>query len=70
MAERTKYLKKNPKKVQEMCKILEDMRLAEREKIARALIMMGELSYEKIAKSTELTVAEIEKVAQKEEIYS
>lgn len=53
-----------------MCKILEDMRLAEREKIARALIMMGELSYEKIAKSTELTVAEIEKVAQKEEIYS
>ena len=27
MAERTRYLKENPKGVQEMCKIMEDMRI-------------------------------------------
>ena len=70
MAERTRYLKQNPKGVQEMCRIMEDMRnevlLEEREEIARAFIMMGELSYEKIAEGTKLTVEEIEKLAEKE----
>ncbi len=71
MAERTKYLKENPKGVQEMCKVMEDMRnetaLAERRRIARTLVLMGELSYEKIAESTELTIEEVEKLAVKEE---
>lgn len=70
MAERTRYLKENPKGVQEMCKSMEDMRneaaLAERKEIARTFIMMGDLSYEKIAKGTKLTIEEIEKMAGKE----
>lgn len=70
MAERTRYLKENPKGVQEMCKAMEDMRneavLAERKEIARTFILMGELSYEKIAKGTKLTIEEIEKMAEKE----
>ena len=70
MAERTRYLKENPKGVQEMCKAMEDMRneaaLAERKEIARAFITMGELSYEKIAKGTKLPIEEIEKMAGKE----
>lgn len=71
MAERTRYLKENPKGVREMCKVMEDMRnetaLAERRRIARAFVLMGELSYEKIAEGTELTIEEIEKLAVKEE---
>ena len=31
MAERTRYLKENPKGVSEMCKVMEDMRKEERE---------------------------------------
>ena len=42
MAERTRYLKQNPKGVQEMCKAMEDMRnaaaLAERKEIARTFV--------------------------------
>jgi len=71
MAERTRYLKENPKGVREMCKVIEDMRnetaLAERRRIARAFVLMGELSYEKIAEGTELSIEEIEKLAVKEE---
>ena len=48
-----------------MCKSMEDMRneadLAARKDIARSFILMGELSYEKIAKGTELSMEEIEK---------
>lgn len=70
MAERTRYLKENPKGVQEMCKAMEDMRneaaLAERKEIARTFLLMGELSYEKIAKGTKLPIEEIEKMAGKE----
>lgn len=68
MAERTRYLKENPKGVDEMCKSMEDMRneadLAARKDIARSFILMGELSYEKIAKGTELPIEEIEKLAE------
>lgn len=68
MAERTRYLKENPKGVEEMCKSMEDMRneadLAARKDIARSFILMGELSYEKIAKGTELPIEEIEKLAE------
>ncbi len=66
MAERTRYLKQNRKGVEEMCRIMEEMRLEEREEIARAFITMGELSYEKIAEGTKLTIEEIEKLAEKE----
>ena len=70
LAERTRYLKENPKGVSEMCKAMEDMRneaaLEERKEIARTFILMGELSYEKIAKGTKLPIEEIEKMAVKE----
>lgn len=50
-----------------MCKLMED-RLDEREynrniQIAVNLLAMGDLTHEKIAKATELTVAEIEEIA-------
>ena len=41
--------------------------LAERRRIARTFLMMGELSYEKIAKGTELPIEEIERLAGKED---
>lgn len=68
LAERTRYLKENPKGVSEMCKAMEEMRhetvLAERRKIAQTLILMGELSYEKIAEGTELTLEEVKALGQ------
>lgn len=68
MAERTRYLKENPKGVEEMCRSMEEMRneadLAARKDIARSFILMGELSYEKIAKGTELPIEEIKKLAE------
>jgi len=64
-------LKENPKGVQEMCKVMEDMRnetvLEERRRIARTFLLMGELSYEKIAEGTKLSIEEIEKLAEREE---
>lgn len=52
---------------------MKDMRneatLAERKEIARSFILMGELSYEKIAKGTKLPIEEIERMAGKEIIY-
>ncbi|MCI8969091.1 MAG: hypothetical protein HFH75_16215 [Lachnospiraceae bacterium] len=62
MAERTRYLKENQKGVQEMCRAMEDMRKG----IARTFILMGELSYEKIAKGTKLPIEEIERMTGKE----
>ncbi len=74
MAERTRYLKEDPKGVQEMCKAMEDMRnetaLAERKRIARAFLLMGELSYEKIAEGTDLSIEEIKKLAEREKSRS
>ena len=68
MVERTRYLKENPKGVEEMCKSMEDMRneadLAARKDIARSFILMGELSDEKIAKGTELPIEEIKRLAE------
>lgn len=70
MAERTRYLKENPKGVSEMSKVMEDMRkevdLKARKQIARTLILMKDLSYEKIAQSTELPIEEIEKLVEQE----
>lgn len=70
MAERTKYLKENQEGVQEMSKILEDLRnetdLAARTEIARAFLLMEEFSYEKIAEGTKLPIEYIEELAGKE----
>lgn len=67
MAERTRYLKENPKGVSEMCKAMEDMRnetiLRERRKIAYSLLKIGKLSYEEIAICADLAVEEIKTMA-------
>ena len=39
MAERTRYLKENPKGVNEMCKVMEDMRIQERKETRRETMM-------------------------------
>lgn len=67
IAERTRYLKENQKGVQEMCKVLEDMRnetiLKERRKIAGSLLKVGKLSYEEISRCADLTLEEIKTMA-------
>ena len=74
MAERTRYLKENPKGVSEMCKVIEEMRREEREegiqegirKNARtsALRMLadGSLSLEKIAEFSSLPLDEVRRL--------
>ena len=67
MAERTKYLKENPEGVSIMCKAMEEMRNnASEEKaisIAKNLLQIGSLTYEQIAKATELTLAKVQELA-------
>ena len=70
MAERTRYLKENPKGVSEMCKTLEDMRneviLEERKKIANSLLKIEKLSYEEISRCAGLALEEIKIIAAQE----
>lgn len=71
MVERTKYLKENPKGVEEMCQIMEDMRNeAEYRKtieIAHTFVLMGDLSYEKIAEGTGLSIETVKELAEKKD---
>lgn len=72
MAERTRYLKENPKGVSEMCKIIEDMRKEEREEgreegkmegrieIAKSMLLDGVLPLKKIAEYARLSLDEVE----------
>ncbi len=67
MAERTRYLKENPKGVSEMCKAMEDMRnevakrvdLEAKKKIACNLLKIGKLTLDEIAGCSELPVEEV-----------
>ena len=63
MAERTKYLKENPRGVSEMCKVIEDMRKEERKEtlleVAKKLVFDGTLSVEKIAEFVGLPLDEV-----------
>ena len=69
MAERTRYLKEDPKGVEEMCKSMEDMRneadLAAKKKIALNLIRKEVMSYEDIAECAELSMEEVRILADK-----
>lgn len=71
MAERTRYLKENPKGVEEMCQVMEDMRNEAQYRktieIAHTFILMGDLSYEKIAEGTGLPVEVIKELAEKKD---
>lgn len=63
MAERTRYLKENPKGVSEMCKVIEDMRTQERREtmmdVAKKLLIEGTLTLEKIAECVGLSLDEV-----------
>ena len=69
MAERTRYLKENPKGVQEMCKVMEDMRNeAEYYKaieIAKRMIVRGKATLEEIAEDTGLALNKIQELSVK-----
>ena len=70
MAERTRYLKENPEGVEQMCKVIEDMRKEEREEgikegmrmTARRMLADGTLALEKIAKYVGLSLDEVKKL--------
>ena len=67
MADRTRYLKENPKGVSEMCKVIEDMRTQERKEAkkeakidtAKRMIADGFLTLEKIAEYVGLSLDEV-----------
>ena len=67
LAERTRYLKENPKGVKEMCKIMEDAAREERQEeriiIAQNLLNLGLITHEQIAKATSLTLEEVKQLA-------
>ena len=70
MAERTRYLKENPKGVSEMCRIVEEMRnesLKEGIKegaisTAKKMLADGTVALEKIAEFVGLSIDEVEKI--------
>lgn len=72
LANRVKYFKQNKEGIAIMCKAMEEMRneakLEERIEFASTLIKFGKLTYEEISKASKLSIEEIEKIAQKEEV--
>ena len=70
LADRTRYLKENPKGVSEMCKVIEDMRKEEREEATKAekqrtvfrMLADGTLALEKIAEYVGLSLDEVKKL--------
>lgn len=67
LADRTRYLKEDPKGVREMCAILEEMRndAVHEERIRTAKQLLDDnLSYERISEITRLTISEIQNLAE------
>ncbi len=66
MADRTRYLKENPKGVSEMCRIMEDMRnesiQEEKRMTVKRMLSDGILTLEKIAEYSELSIDEVKKL--------
>lgn len=74
MADRTRYLKENPKGVSEMCKVIEEMRKEEREEgikegikegmrtAALRMLSDGALALEKVAEYVGLSLDEVKKL--------
>lgn len=62
IAERTRYLKENPKGVNEMCKVIEDMRNESLREVAFRMLEDGSLTIEKIAQFVGLSVDEVKKL--------
>ena len=62
MADRTRYLKENPKGVSEMCKVMEDMRKESLIEVAKKLLSDGTLTLEKIAECVGLSLDEVKRL--------
>lgn len=66
LAERTRYLKENPKGVSEVCKVIEEMckeeRMEERIELAQNLLLDGTLSLEKIVQCARLSLDDVKKL--------
>lgn len=66
LAERTRYLKENPKGVNEMCKVIEDMRTQERKEtmaeIALRMLCAGKYALEEIVTISGLSLDEVKKL--------
>ena len=62
MAERIRYLKENPKGVQEMCKIMEDMRSESLKEVALRMLSAGKYALEEIANISGLSLDEVKKL--------
>ena len=62
MANRTRYLKENPKGVSEMCKIMEDMRIESLKEVALRMLAAGKYALEEIANISGLSLDEVKKL--------
>ena len=62
LADRTRYLKENPKGVSEMCKVIEDMRKEERVEVALRMLDAGKYVLEEIANISGLALNEVKKL--------
>ncbi len=62
MAERTRYLKENPKGVREMCQIMEDMRNESLKEVALRMLAAGKYTLEEIANISGLSLDEVKKL--------
>lgn len=62
MANRTRYLKENPKGVSEMCKIMEDMRSESLKEVALRMLSAGKYALEEIANISGLSLEEVKKL--------
>ena len=70
LADRTRYLKENPKGVSEMCKVIEDMRKEERAEAIRAekkmtvlrMLEAGKYALEEIVSISGLSLDEVKKL--------
>ena len=62
LADRTRYLNENPKGVNEMCKVIEDMRREERIEVALRMLEAGKYALDEIANISDLPLDEIKKL--------
>ena len=62
LADRTRYLKENPKGVNEMCKVIEDMRREERIEVALRMLEAGKYALDESANISDLPLDEIKKL--------
>ena len=62
MANRTRYLKENPKGVSEMCKIMEDMRIESLKEVALRMLAARKYALEEIASISGLSLDEVKKL--------